>query len=209
MGGRGSGASSTPPSPSSPSSSRPPTPPSRACRDAAARPPVAGRGVVPLAAGAARDCDAAAAGSPNVAGTLHTAGMAERRFTRGDGMKQLELSPGTVRYRDSGEGPPIVFVHGVLVDGTLWRNVTPPLEGRFRCIVPDWPLGSHTLPMKPEADITPRGVSRLIGELLEALDLSGATLVANDTGGALTQMLAVERPERIARIVLTPCDCFD
>ena len=56
-------------------------------------------------------------------------------------MKQLELSPGTVRYRDSGEGPPIVFVHGVLVDGTLWRNVTPPLEGRFRCIVPDWPLG--------------------------------------------------------------------
>ena len=124
-------------------------------------------------------------------------------------MKQLELSPGTVRYRDSGEGPPIVFVHGVLVDGTLWRNVTPPLEGRFRCIVPDWPLGSHTLPMKPEADITPRGVSRLIGELLEALDLSGVTLVANDTGGALTQMLAVERPERIGRIVLTPCDCFD
>jgi len=124
-------------------------------------------------------------------------------------MKQLELSAGTVRYRDSGEGPPIVFVHGVLVDGTLWRNVTPPLEGRFRCVVPDWPLGSHTLPMKPEADITPRGVARLIGELLEALDLSGATLVANDTGGALTQMLAVERPERIGRIVLTPCDCFD
>jgi pimeloyl-ACP methyl ester carboxylesterase len=124
-------------------------------------------------------------------------------------MKQVELSAGTIRYRDMGEGPPLVFVHGLLVDGTLWRNVTPPLEGRFRCIVPDWPLGSHTLPMKPEADITPRGVAHLIGEFLEALDLTGVTLVANDTGGALTQMLAVERPERIGRVVLTPCDCFD
>ncbi|MBV9213675.1 MAG: alpha/beta hydrolase [Actinobacteria bacterium] len=124
-------------------------------------------------------------------------------------MRQVELSAGTIRYRDSGSGPPIVFVHGLLVDGTLWRNVTPALEDRFRCIVPDWPLGSHTTPMRPQADLSPRGVARLIGEFLGAMELGDATIVANDTGGALTQMLIAERPEGVGRVVLTPCDAFD
>jgi pimeloyl-ACP methyl ester carboxylesterase len=124
-------------------------------------------------------------------------------------MKQVELSAGTIGYRDSGDGPPIVFVHGLLVDGTLWRKVTPPLEDRFRCIVPDWPLGSHVTPMRADADLSPHGVARLIAELLETLDLNGVTIVGNDTGGALTQMLAAENPDRVGRIVLTPCDAFD
>jgi pimeloyl-ACP methyl ester carboxylesterase len=124
-------------------------------------------------------------------------------------MKQVELSAGTIRYRESGDGPPIVFVHGLLVDGTLWRNVTPRLEGRFRCVVPDWPLGSHVSPMRADADLSPRGVAQLIAEFLEALDLNDATVVGNDTGGALTQMLAADRPPRVGRIVLTPCDAFD
>jgi len=87
--------------------------------------------------------------------------------------------------------------------------VTPGLESRFRCIVPDWPLGSHVTPMRPDADMTPRGVAQLIGDFLEALDLRDVTIVGNDTGGALTQMLAAERPDRLARVVLTPCDTFD
>ena len=124
-------------------------------------------------------------------------------------MKQVELSAGIIRYRESGDGPPIVFVHGLLVDGTLWRNVTPRLEGRFRCVVPDWPLGSHVSPMRADADLSPRGVAQLIAEFLEALDLNDATVVGNDTGGALTQMLAADRPARVGRIVLTPCDAFD
>jgi pimeloyl-ACP methyl ester carboxylesterase len=125
-------------------------------------------------------------------------------------MKEIELTAGTVRYRDSGDGPPIVFVHGLLVDGTLWRKVVPALEGRFRCIVPDLPLGSHTIPMKPGADLTPPGLARVIADLLDRLDLHDATLVANDTGGALTQiLLASGDTERIGRIVLTPSDSFD
>jgi pimeloyl-ACP methyl ester carboxylesterase len=103
-----------------------------------------------------------------------------------------------------------VFVHGLLVDGTLWRKVVPALEDRFRCIVPDLPLGSHTIPMNPEADLTPPGLARMIREFLERLDLRDVTLVANDTGGALTQiLLASGQTERIGRVVLTPCDSFD
>lgn len=124
-------------------------------------------------------------------------------------MNEIELSAGTIRYRDTGQGPPIVFVHGLLVDGTLWRKVVPPLEGRFRCIVPDLPLGSHTIPAHPTADLTPPGLAKLIGELLDALDLNEATIVANDTGGALTQILMTTRSDRIGRVVLTPCDSFD
>jgi pimeloyl-ACP methyl ester carboxylesterase len=125
-------------------------------------------------------------------------------------MNEIELSAGTIRYRDTGDGPPIVFVHGLLVDGTLWRKVTPRLETRFRCIVPDLPLGSQTVAMKPDADLTPPAVARLMGEFLEKLDLRDVTLVANDTGGALTQILLANGPtDRIARVVLTPCDSFD
>jgi pimeloyl-ACP methyl ester carboxylesterase len=123
--------------------------------------------------------------------------------------KHVDLSAGRIKYSDTGEGPPIVFVHGLFNDGRLWSEVIPALEGSFRCIAPDWPLGSHTIPMNPDADLSPPGVARLIGELLEALDLDGVTLVANDTGGALTQILLAGNPARVGRVVLTPCDCFD
>jgi pimeloyl-ACP methyl ester carboxylesterase len=124
--------------------------------------------------------------------------------------KHVDLSAGRIRYRDSGEGPPIVFVHGLLVDGRLWRKVTPPLESDFRCITPDLPLGAHTTPMKPDADLSVPGLARLIVEFIEKLDLRDVTLVANDTGGALAQIAITSHPsDRIARVVLTPCDAFD
>ena len=121
----------------------------------------------------------------------------------------IQLSAGPIRYVDRGSGPPVVFVHGLLVDGQLWRKLTPLLEDRARCIVPDWPLGSHVTPMNADADLTPRGVARLIAELLERLELRDVTLVGNDTGGAISQLLVTERPERIGGLVLTPCDSFD
>ncbi len=121
----------------------------------------------------------------------------------------IQLPQGTIRYRDSGEGPPIVFIHGLLVNGLLWRKVTPLLEGRFRCIVPDWPLGSHSVPLSVGADRSPRGVAHLIADFLAAMDLNEVTIVANDTGGAIAQLLVTERPERIGRLVLTPCDAYE
>src|SRR5438445_13019107 len=102
-----------------------------------------------------------------------------------DAAQTIQLSAGPLRYVDRGSGPPVVFVHGLLVDGRLWRKVTPLLEGRVRCIVPDWPLGSHANPMNADADLTPRGVARLIDNFLEALELRDVTLVGNDTGGAI------------------------
>jgi pimeloyl-ACP methyl ester carboxylesterase len=124
-------------------------------------------------------------------------------------MKEVRLPQGTVRYRDSGSGEPIVFVHGLLVNGLLWRKVVPRLERDFRCMVPDLPLGSHTLPMEADADLSPPGLARLVADFLEALELDSVTLVGNDTGGAICQLVAANHPERIARLVLTPCDSHE
>jgi pimeloyl-ACP methyl ester carboxylesterase len=122
---------------------------------------------------------------------------------------EVRLPQGTIRYRDVGAGEPIVFVHGALVDGTLWRKVTPLLEGDFRCIVPDLPLGSHRIPMGADADLSPPALARLVADLLAELGLERATLVGNDTGGAICQLVATRHPERLARLVLTPCDAFE
>jgi pimeloyl-ACP methyl ester carboxylesterase len=123
-------------------------------------------------------------------------------------MEQIELATATIPYRDTGSGPPIVFLHGLLVDGRLWRKVTPHLEGAARCIVPDLPLGAHAIPA-PQADLSVPGVARLVAEFMEALDLNDVTLVGNDTGGAIAQTVVLNHPERIARLVLTPCDSHD
>jgi len=124
-------------------------------------------------------------------------------------MRELALAPGTIRYRDVGRGAPIVFVHGLLVNGDLWRKVVPPLARDFRCIVPDLPLGSHAVAMRPDADLRPPALARLIADFIAALDLDDVTLVGNDTGGALCQLVVTRHPERIGRLVLTPCDAFE
>lgn len=124
-------------------------------------------------------------------------------------MSEAKLPQGTIHYREAGEGPPIVFVHGLLVDGRLWRKVTPLLEDRFRCIVPDLPLGSHRTPMNPDADLSPPGLARIVAGFLEALDLEDVVLVANDTGGAISQITAANHAARIGRLILTNCDAFE
>ncbi len=123
--------------------------------------------------------------------------------------REQELSAGSVRYREAGEGEPIVFVHGLLVDGRLWNGVADLLSDRFRCIVPDWPMGSHTLPMKPHADLAPPAVAALVAELIGGLGLERVTVVGNDTGGAVSQMLVAQRPDLVGRLVLTNCDTED
>jgi pimeloyl-ACP methyl ester carboxylesterase len=124
-------------------------------------------------------------------------------------MPETTLPQGTIRYRDTGDGPPVVFVHGLLVDATLWRKVIPLLEGQLRCIAPDLPLGSHRVALAREGDATPHGVAALVGDLLAALDLHDVTLVGNDTGGAISQLVALDHGERVGRLVLTNCDCFE
>ena len=124
-------------------------------------------------------------------------------------MQRVELAQGPINYRETGRGEPILFVHGALVDGTLWRKVTPALERDHRCIVPDWPLGSHREAMHPGADLSPPGLARIVADFAEALDLERMTLVGNDTGGAICQILATRHPERLGRLALTNCDAYD
>ena len=124
-------------------------------------------------------------------------------------LKEVELTPGTIRYRERGTGEPIVFVHGLLVNGDLWRKVVPQLADRYRCITPDLPLGSHEIPMKPDADLSIPGVARLLAEFCSTVGLDDPTLVANDTGGAITQLVMTDHPKSVGRVVLTSCDCFE
>jgi len=123
--------------------------------------------------------------------------------------REVRLPQGTIRYREAGAGEPIVFVHGLLVNGLLWRKVVPALEAEFRSIVPDLPLGSHSIAMDTDAELTPPDLARLIADFIAALDLESVTLVGNDTGGALSQLVAVNHPERIGRLVLTNCDAYE
>jgi pimeloyl-ACP methyl ester carboxylesterase len=125
-------------------------------------------------------------------------------------MQEVELSGGRIRCRDRGEGRPVVFVHGVFVNSTVWRKLESPLASHgFRFVAPDLPLGAHDIPMHPDADLSPRGVAGVIAEFLEVLDLRDVTIVATDTGGAIVQLLLAAGCERVARVVLTPCDSFD
>ncbi|MGH2578983.1 MAG: alpha/beta fold hydrolase, partial [Actinomycetota bacterium] len=121
----------------------------------------------------------------------------------------VTLSEGRIRYRERGDGPPVVYVHGLLVNADLWRAVVPAVaEAGFRCIAPDWPLGSHELAV-PDADLSPLGVATLIAAFLDRLDLRDVTVVANDTGGAIIQILMTKNPERVSRVVLTPSDSLE
>jgi pimeloyl-ACP methyl ester carboxylesterase len=122
----------------------------------------------------------------------------------------IELSAGTIDYRDTGgNGPPIVLLHGLLMDATLWDDVVAELADDYRCIAPTLPLGAHRQPVRADADLSLPGIARLVSELLERLELDDVTLVGNDTGGGLVQILTADRAARVGRIALVSCDAFD
>jgi pimeloyl-ACP methyl ester carboxylesterase len=123
--------------------------------------------------------------------------------------RAVEVPAGTIEYRERGSGPPVVFVHGVGVNGDLWRRVVPRLAGEYRCIAPDLPFGSHSRPLRPDTDMSLPGLARIVADFIEALGLDDVAVVANDTGGAVAQWLVGHHPERIGRLVLTSCDAFD
>jgi pimeloyl-ACP methyl ester carboxylesterase len=113
-----------------------------------------------------------------------------------------------LRVHVTGEGPPIVFVHGALVNANLWRKVVPRLDG-YKRVTLDLPLGSHLEPLPKDADLRPPALADLIADSLAALELTDVTLVGNDTGGGLSQIVATSRPERLGALVLTSCDAFE
>ncbi|AUH68570.1 MULTISPECIES: alpha/beta fold hydrolase [Gordonia] len=123
-------------------------------------------------------------------------------------MGSIDLPAGPIDYLDTGgDGPVLLFGHGLLMNRTQWRRVIPLLDD-FRCIAPTWPLGAQRQPMNASADLTQSGQANIIADFLEALDLRAVTLVLNDWGGG--QFIISEgRDERLARLVLASCEAYD
>jgi pimeloyl-ACP methyl ester carboxylesterase len=122
--------------------------------------------------------------------------------------REAPTSLGALRYHEAGEGPPVVFLHGLAVNGSLWRKVAPGVAGRARVIVPELPFGAHRTPAAGDADLSLPGIARGIVELLDHAGVSDAVVVGNDTGGATAQVLTARHPDRVRALVLTPSDAF-
>ncbi|MFE1982450.1 alpha/beta fold hydrolase [Streptomyces mirabilis] len=124
--------------------------------------------------------------------------------------EEIELSAGTVAYRDTGgDGPVLVLLHGLMMDASLWDETITELAADHRCVAPTLPLGAHRHGMRADADLSLPGVARLVAEFLDRLDLRDVVLVGNDTGGALVQLMMVDGAPRVAGVVLVSCDAFD
>jgi pimeloyl-ACP methyl ester carboxylesterase len=128
---------------------------------------------------------------------------------KGGVMPHAELPQGTLHYEESGAGAPVVFLHGYLMGAGLWHPVARLLEGEFRCLIPELPFGAHPVPMRPGADLTTSGLGRLVADFLDALDLGGVTLVGNDSGAAVAQVVAARHADRLGGLVLATGDAFD
>lgn len=127
-------------------------------------------------------------------------------LTEYDGNRRLaDTASGPVGYVDIGTGRPALFVHGVGTSGLLWRNVIGALKEERRCIAVDLPLHGRT-PVQPGQDLSLTGLARVVEDFCAALDLSGVDLVANDTGGAVAQIVAAHQPQRLASFTLTNCE---
>jgi pimeloyl-ACP methyl ester carboxylesterase len=126
--------------------------------------------------------------------------------------EKVTLNAGTIHYEKSGpaDGRPVVFVHGFAMGASLWRPLAERLAARgLQCIAPTWPLGAQTEPMRESAQLTMEGIAAIVGELLEALELTDVVLVGNDTGGAVAQIVATSHGDRLGSLVLTSCDAFE
>jgi pimeloyl-ACP methyl ester carboxylesterase len=122
---------------------------------------------------------------------------------------QVQTRSGPASYVDTGgPGRPALFVHGVGTSSYLWRHVIGQLEGERRCVAVDLPLHGYT-PAAPDQDFTLPGLARFVADFCDALELTGIDLVANDTGGAVSQVFAAGHAERLRTVTLTNCEAHD
>jgi pimeloyl-ACP methyl ester carboxylesterase len=126
-------------------------------------------------------------------------------------LRTVETPHGQVRVVDTGgSGPPVLLVHALLTDPDFYLALMPLLVDRgYRCLVPELPLGSHAVPMRPGADLSPPGLVQLLVEVLDAVGVERAHVVGVDSGGALTQILMARHRDRVGSVVLTACDAYE
>lgn len=121
--------------------------------------------------------------------------------------RSVDIERGRISYLDIGAGSPTVFVHGVLTNSLLWRDVVTAVAatGR-RCIALDLPGHGHSPVPADGIDVTLSGLAQLIAEFLDSIGIDEFDLVANDTGGAVAQIMVARQPDRIRTLALTNCD---
>ena len=119
---------------------------------------------------------------------------------------RVQTPSGPASYVDTGgPGRPVLLVHGVGSSSYLWRNVIAELDGERRCVAFELPLHGHT-PAAPGQDFTLPGLARFIADGCDALGLADIDVVANDTGGAVTQVFAASHADRLHTLTLTNCE---
>ena len=121
-----------------------------------------------------------------------------------------EVPIGRVRVRTAGSGPALMFTHGLLVDGRIWDQVAVQVAQQgFTVVLPDLPLGAHTVAVAERANLTTSSVADCLFDIADRLGIERFAIVGFDTGGAISQVATASRPDRIDRLALMSCDAFE
>lgn len=122
----------------------------------------------------------------------------------------IDAPMGRIRVRTAGTGPALMFTHGLLVDGRIWDQVAPAVADQgFTVVLPDLPLGAHSVPVKDRSTLTTGVVADCLFDIADKLGIDRFSVLGFDTGGAISQVAAASRPERIERLALMSCDAFE
>src|SRR5438067_1686201 len=122
--------------------------------------------------------------------------------------RSVDTASGHIGYTEHGTGPVALFVHGVLLNGHLWRHQLEHLSDIRRCIAVDL-LAHGDTEVAPGQEVSVTGNAKMLREFLDALNIDQVDLVGNDSGGGISQIFAALYPERIRSITLTDCDTHD
>jgi pimeloyl-ACP methyl ester carboxylesterase len=124
------------------------------------------------------------------------------------GQRKIHTPSGSINYVEQGTGPVALFVHGVLLNGYLWRHQLEELKTLRRCIAVDL-LAHGDTQISATQDVSVTANAHMLAEFLDALKIEQVDLVGNDSGGGVCQIFAALYPMRIRSLVLTNCDAHD